>query len=349
MQFGVLGVVGEHYLGADRGRDFAAQFMRDYGAQPAITGLIVSVPTTEAGEVAVDLPDTATVPQSMRTPASPATLRGDMIRQAQQSARQAEETEETAARSTDAAAVAATSYWSPDFSEAGAYNFTLPGTSSTVARFYRYLSWNGGAHTPRALDPDFGFEVEVNLRNATPNFGSRPTCWLNGTENQIDTLYKDRFWAKNYGWTWQAFSNTASMSTVRPYADINDLSDDCRQQSIALGFMYPQRLGPSASAPADLSFVIDAPRGLVSSSSGSSVMQSVENVTCRNRPDMNLTDCMGLGASVPRNSGDTTGAYQSWNPNTPGTAPGMCWSNLSQNGTGILTRQVFSCSLLGAG
>lgn len=105
LQFGVLGVVGEHYLGADRGRDFAAQFMRDYGAQPAITGLIVSVPTNGSGEVAVDLPDTAAVPQSMRTPASPASLRGDMISQAQQSAMQAEE---NAARSTDAAAVTAT-------------------------------------------------------------------------------------------------------------------------------------------------------------------------------------------------------------------------------------------------
>ncbi|MCR8669929.1 hypothetical protein [Agrococcus sp. HG114] len=194
---------------------------------------------------------------------------------------------------------------------------------------------------------EHGVEFEFNLYNDDPAYsGVRPFCTLNG-----DPIggYKDRFWARNYNWSWQGLSNTGNYAAAQPYADINDSSDLCTRQSIAIGLRYPRQLARGANSFADFNFVITAPRGLVASNRLGSVLQSVENVSCLRGGA--LTDCMGLSGEVKRDEGDATGAYITLNPSRGKTAPGTCWSNNDVSPYDGLpdAPYYFPCSHLGQG
>lgn len=182
--------------------------------------------------------------------------------------------------------------------------------------FSQYYYWDGTNARTGVLHPHYGFEAEVNIRAdaATYQGGSRPAC---------PSGYKDRPFAKNYGWTWAALVNTGSgmgpmASSVYAYADYNDLSDPCQRNSMAIGFRDPQQIANYPNGRQEVLVTIQAPRGVEDSGRIGGVVQSVNASTCYVVPWMALTDCMGVTSG---SQGDrvTLGEWRNWR------APAKCW------------------------
>jgi len=131
---------------------------------------------------------------------------------------------------------------------------------------------------------------------------------------------------------------TASADDLGVYADYNDLSDECKKNSIAIGVKNPTLMGKSLSGDSGLTTEIWAPRGTEPSSHISGTVQAVSAKSCNTGLGvfMALTDCMGLTNISTHWAGHPTGNYH--RP-TLGehrnyfVAPAKCWLTGSYGNT----------------
>lgn len=138
---------------------------------------------------------------------------------------------------------------------------------------------------------------------------------------------------KNVSYSWTVTDGwSSSAGDFGAYADYNDLSDKCRNNSIAIGMRFPDALtGMDLAGSGEritLYTSIIAPKGLVSRSIVSGNVQAVNDGQCRASTWMSLTDCMGVHPISWIWGGYPPGEYNraTLNINRGWTAPGLCWS-----------------------
>lgn len=173
-------------------------------------------------------------------------------------------------------------------------------------------AYDQNGERPYNLPPYHGIEIETNLyQGGDPGF--RPFC--------VSDNYKDRFIAKNYGWSWALFTKNAE--SVGAYADYNDLSDECSRNSMAIGIQFPQSLGDEyGNVYAEAA--INAPTGLSTSDVVGGVVQVVNGEPCMSAGYLPAaTDCMGLIAPEMEGPLSRTflGIDRGWR------APDLCWES----------------------
>lgn len=160
--------------------------------------------------------------------------------------------------------------------------------------------WWLGPNAPNKVPVGFGVEFEVNMYGSY-NVGSRPNCRQVAIPGTIDPEYKKRQAAVNENWNWRVIrpDGMTAPSSLGAYADYNDLSDDCRRSSFAIGLRYPQNIQYVNGAYGVL-MVIDAPKGYSAMSEVGAVNQVVSDSFCATSLGylMSLTDCMGVWAGV---------------------------------------------------
>lgn len=315
-------IVGEFAVdGASSADEFVKTFEQRYGTQPQVVAAIVSLPVDEAkqrymqrssdGIAAVG--DTFTAP-----PADPAKV--EALFASQRATADAPSSARTAA---DPAHT-----WHPKSAE-----LTVTNWAPSFVNFTQFYYWPGGNSQTQYQFADDGFEAEINIYTNHPNYqsGVRPrTC-------PVD--YKDRPFAKNHDWTWEALINAGSgmgpvAASVGAYADYNDLGDDCNRNSIAIGFRNPQDLPNGPGGRQELAITITAPRGLDSAGKVSGLMQPVSEHTCVLVPWLALTDCMG--ATLPYDATPRYTLSTSWG----WTGPNLCWRS---DGYGLVDPTTFNC------
>lgn len=193
------------------------------------------------------------------------------------------------------------------------------GTSAYIGG---YFAWRGTGLS--SLPDGIGLEFEVNQRNSTVAAPSniRPLCF--------DASFKERFWAKNYSYTWTATNIYGVGAPSGAYADYNDTTDECQDQSLAIGVRYPKTL-TSFLGEKVLDVSIYAPLGLSSSSAISGNIQAVSDDWCVSFPLMTLTDCMGVARIQNHWAGYPTGNYNqsTLNRSRAWFAPGRCWETVN--------------------
>jgi hypothetical protein len=160
--------------------------------------------------------------------------------------------------------------------------------------------WWLGPNAPNKVPAGFGVEFEVNMYGSY-NVGSRPNCRQVAIPGTMDPEYKKRQAAVNENWNWRVIrpDGLTAPSSLGAYADYNDLSDDCRRSSFAIGLRYPQNIQYVNGAYGVL-IVIDAPKGYSAMSEVGAVNQVVSDSFCATTLGylMSLTDCMGVSAGV---------------------------------------------------
>ncbi len=301
------GVVGEYAPGSGQSvNEYLDLFRTEYGTSPAVTGIVFKRPRPQQQSKAVSTPIGEELPRY--TP-SPVQYGGETLR------RRAV----TSFSSADSVQARSAGDWRPD---ATAHEL-VPNTSAT-GLIYQELVWTAGGLY--SLPDRIGLEFEINLDNeyvASPN-STRPNC--------SDNSYKDRFWLKNYSYSWSVsdmFSSSAG--TFGAYADYNDLSDTCRKNSIAVGMRYPKNMQSidilGVGKETRLEVLIVAPRGLTTYSKVGGNVQAVTASYCENYPGMALTDCMGVNRIDIQWNGYPSGNYNRSTLNiTRGwLAPSLCW------------------------
>jgi hypothetical protein len=107
------------------------------------------------------------------------------------------------------------------------------------------------------------------------------------------------------------------------YADYNDLLDECKKSSIAIGMKKPQSIPAGPAGIQNVLFTIIAPRGNDSSGPISGTVQSVDSTWCDLNVLMSLTDCMGVTAG-------SDGERLTLNRDNKWTAPNRCWDSYGQ-------------------
>src|SRR5690606_35138143 len=226
-----------------------------------------------------------------------------------------------------AAAIAAD--WRPN-----SVSVQLLNTSTSNRVIYGGASWNSGSK-PQLTPTKFGLEFEMANQYENSMVGTRSLCYLNGVR-AFD--YKDKFWAKNYSWSWTAFSAMGTMGAVASYADYNDISDDCNQQGITIGIRYPHKLGADSFGQYDINFEVYAPRGTAVSS----------RIGARGPPGADGA-CVGSGVSPTDGMGVASGTWPAGLPSyrmvlneTNGNyTPSLCWTS---NDKGTTKALIETCS-----
>lgn len=215
-------------------------------------------------------------------------------------------------KSDNVAALAATT-WKPEQADIQIYR------SGINVYFGQYYYWDGVNAKTSVMHADDGWEAEVNIRTANPDFqaGARggPACIGD---------YKSQPFAKNVSWTWSALVNTGTgmntsfASAAGAYADYNDLSDDCNRNSMAIGIRTPQAIPSYPSGMQEVLLTILAPRGVDDTGRIGGLVQSVNETGCFIQPWLSNTDCMGLTAS-------SSGVRGTLNESRNWIAPDRCW------------------------
>jgi len=310
-------IVGEYSPAGQSVESFLQDFAADYGTQPQITGVVVEREirqereTGRAARAAVAPGITSlevAAPELTAAPMSPSARMRSMIAPPEQGA--------APVVSTARSAAAAAADWRPDDMEG--YVQSAGGNVSFMTSYY----WHSGSR-PDMVPANWGLEFEVNLYNgASSNF--RPAC-LGG--------YKERFAAQNYGYSWRVvYQNgvAGDLGSLGAYADVNDLSDPCNRNSMAIGLRYPQRIA-STNGGYGVIFVITAPKGTEATSGLGGVVQAVSDDYCRTAlgGSMSLTDCMGVTAgSWP--SGRGPQSRITLNPDKGKRGPTYCWTSFGK-------------------
>jgi hypothetical protein len=202
----------------------------------------------------------------------------------------------------------------------GSYNWKPSNVSSKIKRsgthqyFDMTVGWYAGT-SPTGIDARFGLEAGIDLYNdATGTRGSILPGEICGPG------FRDQFIAKNYDWySWSVFSPNGSLSASSPYADINDLSDPCGRNSMAIGFKDPQKFPGDAFGMYEIATHIDAQVGVTSSSRIGGGIQLVDKVNCS--WGFSLTDCMGTGL-LEGETRFTLGTTRNWVAD-----PNKCWTS----------------------
>ncbi|HWH25139.1 MAG TPA: hypothetical protein VNT53_00635 [Pseudolysinimonas sp.] len=298
---------------------FLAQFQEDYGTQPAVNGFVVLRDAEQQKKSkALDVQQTQ-LGSTYPTYVAPSVKFGPKI------AARIEAGKQAAAKKQEAelggAQTLAVSDWRPDDA-----NIVTGDSSPFIWSQYDWLDY--GLYS---LPNNIGLEFEVNEHNDsifTPN-NNRPNCYL--SPGTADPYYKSRFWARNYGWTWQATNIYGTpVASIQAYADYNDLSDKCRTNSIAIGLRKPKNLD-NYQGLSGVEIQISAPAGLVTSSKISGNVQAVTESFCLSWPGngMSSTDCMGVNAIQNEWGGYPAGNYnrgtlaesRGW------VTPWKCWTS----------------------
>lgn len=215
--------------------------------------------------------------------------------------------------------------WAPDTADIQIYD---GGSSITFSHYYQ---WTGTNAYPYNLPNHYGIEFGVDLYTDDPITGNRPFCTQAGAPAGN---YKDRPFAKNYGWSWYVYSSkigTDALSSIDyallgAYADYNDALDACNRSSISIGLANPWDLEYDTAGAVRLSIDIVAPQGLETSSLIGGGVQAVTRGQCEVYPQMTFTDCMGVwdpaynpGPDPADLSRPTLGTHRNWR------GPNICW------------------------
>ncbi|QHC61131.1 hypothetical protein [Rathayibacter sp. VKM Ac-2760] len=309
-------IEGEYSPSPDQSVDtFLAGFAERFGTQPEVTGVVIEVPLEQArmraqarsapldpGAAAFDAP-LATLSAKLERFATPPTATGGEMSRA----------------------AAAAGDWRPNDVEGQITN------QNGRADFFMSYWWHSGS-VPAQMPTGFGAEFQIDLTDSSrpSETSSRPNCAV---------AYKENMWAKNYDWNWALYKpdySAASQSTVGAYADINDLSDPCNRNSMAIGMRYPQKI-QAANGGYGVMIWLSAPRGYRTSSMATGVVQAVSDSFCTTGAGsgMALTDCMGVYAgswplSTPMTR-TTLGATRNW------SVPAKCWQSQGK-GLGTFTQ-----------
>jgi hypothetical protein len=311
-------IVGEYSPLGQSVSSFLEDFEVDYGTQPQITGIVVErevegerstkrsttrvAPAPGVTSLNVDAPELTAAPLS------PSASMQSMIAPPEVS---------TSRISSQArAASAAAADWRPNDMEG--YVESAGNNVSFMTSYY----WHTGSR-PDMVPTNWGLEFEVNLYNSASS-NLRPAC-LGG--------YKERFAAQNYGYSWKVIYQNGvagNLGSLGAYQDINDLSDPCNRNSMAIGLRYPQRIA-STNGGYGVIFVITAPKGTEATSKLGGVVQAVSDDYCRSIAggSMSLTDCMGVYAgSWP--SGRGPQSRITLNPDKGKRGPTYCWTSFGK-------------------
>lgn len=255
---------------------FLTQFSIDWGTEPEVVGLIVERPVAQDQDSKIQ-PEMTVITGAPKLTAALATgAKVDAFEEAR------------APAGTSASAVGINllpNEWRPSSIAVNIQKH--PGLPGVYVN--QFASWQSGA-SPANVNSNFGWEMEVNLRNSSVPAGYRPACNAN---------FKDQFFAKNYSWySWSVFNSSyTSIGATSPYADYNDLGDSCSKQSIAVGMKNPQSMLPSPNNP-PFALVLDihAPSGNVATNKIGALWQTVDKTYCNRWPGntMSSTDCMGV-------------------------------------------------------
>jgi hypothetical protein len=317
-------VVGEYSpLSGTSPEDYLGYFSNNFGTQPQVNGLVV-VREVDAQEKS----HASAVQQTSLGEGYPA-LAADPVVVGSDAATRAERGQELAAARDDMAVARSAGDWRPD----DVHTVTLPAPPSPFVWMDIYW-FDYGLYS---LPNDIGLEFEVNEHNdtvAAPT-NMRPLC--------LDASFKDRFWAKNYGWTWSAYYSTGAIASTGAYADYNDLGDLCRTNSLAIGLRYPKNLD-QYSGMTGLQVTIEAPAGLQATSKVSGNVQAVRDTYCDTLigSGMALTDCMGVHDITALWGGYPSGTYNRATASESRNyyAPLACWTSGSH---GTVPPVVVSC------
>lgn len=304
---------------------YAADIHELYGTEPAVTSVVVTVPVAEA-EVSYARGLRASKYMAAPGPEfTPAPVDRELAAKTLPKL-----SDNTSVAPSGPLARAAARTWKPDYYSANVFRL-----SSSTVYFGQAVTWNRSTPlsthyvgSDATLVPSgMGLEFEINITTANPAYQYGVRTGVPSTEDLCPSFYKDQPAAKNYNWTWSAYTassgpNVPVASSVGAYADYNDLSDPCNKNSMAIGMRYPQNLpsvnvNTAAQAQA-VSLMIQAPRGTDSASKASGLVQSVSDQRCRELPWMALTDCMGVVAGSA-GSRTTLGASRGW------SLPDLCW------------------------
>lgn len=256
-----LPVIGFHYTNPTVTGAFfpnagysPAKFLEDYqsehGSLPQVDAFLTAPGTTSdvsraaAQRVALDSPKFD----------SPRPRPGESRAQRELSS-QAEMTASTQAAATSTAS------WFP--AEAVVRNYEANG-NAILKSSYTWDQSQGGSLSN--LDSNFGLEVEINLQSDGYYSGIRPFCAVDDVPVGMGGV-KEHFWAQNQNWSSWWVTTLGDQSTVsegiQAYADYNDLTDNCNEQSIGVGIGKPANL-PHQDQPA-YGFMVQvvAPKGNV--------------------------------------------------------------------------------------
>lgn len=291
---------------------FEGDFLEQYGTTPAATALVVVTTVPEEGEVAAR---SATPAIEVGAPAfvpAPAVFSQEL---------QEHLTPPTPEENRSSSELAGVSDWRASSVGREITNYT----SNRVT--FVYSNWWLDQAAPWKVPYSFGVEFEVNLFGNTGYSGVRPFCYRPNDPFR-DAQYKSRLAAQNQNWNWRVIrpDGYTAPSSLGAYADYNDLGDDCGKSSISIGLRYPQNI-QYVNQAYGIIFVIDAPKGMATTSAISGVNQAVSDDYCTTFPGnvMALTDCMGVV------SGDWPGTagpkfQTTLNKDKGWTAPKRCWN-----------------------
>lgn len=340
---------GEYYLGPDMSpAEFADAFVKYYGTQAQIVGLVVDERGTQAksarmatdlAEVltrAADAPEfTATAPTDSHAPTPiPVDERGDVA---------------AVAPSDAARAAAATSLWAPNYTETYSMDLSIVGYPN-IRTLGTYNEWSPAnayeLRRPTYMPADWGMEIDVYLQNSSLA-GTRPNCQAG---------YQNRFWAGKYlarnetqviSWSVSkadggAISAGSTRGSAEAYFDWDDDSDPCSSQSFAVGIGNPAGIGLSqfrdyVEPYYGVNTSVWAPRGEVGNSPMGAFYQAVSN-DCNDLGSVAKSSCMGLnvGRAFPASAGSQS--QMVLNPSTK--YAGRCYQTTSRPGQDPLASEI---------
>lgn len=310
---------GEYSPASGRGLDdHLAEFERSYSTQPQITELIVvrtvsederSVPQRRTSEPIVEDPIRTGIPEFV---APPVNVDANLLE------RLPDDGESPGIMSSSDPVD-----WRPNDMVGTVY-----GSGATRTLLQKYI-WRDGSR-PDLTPTDWGLEFGIELWNKDGEvFGGRPACTDAVGDPYVN--YKDRSWAKNYGWNWSVVDDPTGPprdpTPIGAYADYNDLLDDCDRNSMTIGIRYPQLLLQHSDG-AELLISIEAPAGTMPSSVVAGLVQATSDDFCRTPLGSlySLTDCMGIyGGSWPLP--DVEQARRTLNEDRHWIAPVLCWAS----------------------
>lgn len=325
------GIEGEYFpTETNTPEDYLKQFYSDFGTYPQISGLLVPTQVDKSG-VAKALAEQA-IPTGMPAYSAKSSGQGklwDSLR-ASEKAASTEESKEAASKSANT--LSGTTDWRPYYSKIWtSYN----GTQRLIQSEY---TWNKANESLQAVPLNWGLEFEVNLSYTEDRVnGIRPFCVK---DDQPWPIVSERFWAMNKNWSsWAAYYQTGiPNANIQAYADLNDLSDLCTRQSLAIGVGAPRNVtGALANNQQSIGFQIIAPGGSSWVNQTTGVVQAVEHSSCDyGWGGIAHTDCMGINYTTPYpGPGDSffitlsgTGAGNQANPTLrkPVYTPDACWT-----------------------
>ncbi|WP_309341455.1 hypothetical protein [Microbacterium sp.] len=295
--------------GAQTVDEFLKTFEESFGTAPMILGAVIEVPRTELDSVAQQAAHTPIVEEGAPFVADPVSPEKAEALFPEQFG--------SASQARSSALTRVPTGWKPEYAD---FSIIRDSRANTV-KFSHFYMWQGGQNNLSQLQQRFGLEFQIDIQTAHPHFqvDHRPNCAQG---------YKEQPFAKNYDWSWTATANVgnglkALPSTVGVYADYNDLLDECKKSSIALGMQHPQLVPSGPSGIQNVRLDIVAPRGVDDTGLFSGTVQSIDNTWCNTFPSMTLTDCMGV---APGTDGErlTANIANGW------SAPNKCWRSEQQ-------------------